>query len=248
MSNETGQPVRVIGSNLDITERHRAEAELREKRVELQALSRRLLEAQEAERRLLARELHDNLGQSLTAIRMNLQAHGASSAHLAESLALVDQAIEQVRTLALDLRPAILDDLGLVAALRWLVNRQSLRAGVDWAFRASGSDGRLPAAIEICCFRLAQEALTNVIRHAGARHVAIELAFDDDEVQLVVRDDGKGFDVRAARDRAAYGASLGLLSMEERASLAGGTLQIESTPGHGTTIRARFPLPAKEPA
>ena len=197
---------------------------------------------------MLARELHDNFGQSLTAIRMNLEAHGASSEHLAESIALVDQAIEQVRTLALDLRPSILDDLGLVAALRWLVNRQSRRAGTEWAFRAAASDGRLPTAIETCCFRLAQEALTNVVRHADAHHVSIELGFDGGEVALVVRDDGKGFDVRVARELAARGASLGLVSMEERVSLAGGTLRIESAPGHGTTLRARFPLPAKEPS
>jgi len=245
--NEMGQPIRAVGSNLDITERHQAEAELREKRVELQALSRRLLEAQEAERRLLALELHDNFGQSLTAIRMNLQAHGASSQYLAESIAMVDQAIEQVRTLALDLRPPILDDLGLVAALRWLVNRQPRRAGIEWAFRASASDERLPAAIEICCFRVAQEALTNVARHAGARQVSVELRFDDIKVELVVRDDGNGFDVRVARELAAHGASLGLLSMEERVSLAGGTMEIASAPGHGTTIRAHFPLPAKGP-
>jgi two-component system sensor histidine kinase UhpB len=246
--NETDQPIRVIGSNLDITERHQAQAELREKRIELQALSRRLLEAQEAERRLLARELHDNFGQSLTAIRMNLEAHGASSDHLTESIALVDQAIEQVRTLALDLRPSILDDLGLVAALRWLVNRQSRRGDIEWTFRASTSDGRLPAAIETCCFRLAQEALTNVVRHAAARHVSIELRFDDTQVELVVRDDGQGFDVRLARDRAAHGASLGLVSMEERVALAGGMLQLESAPERGTTIRARFPHSAKGPS
>jgi signal transduction histidine kinase len=246
VSDANGRPVRIIGTNLDITDRHRVEEQVREKSDELQALSRRLLEAQEVERRLLARELHDNVGQFLTAIRLSLQAHEARSEHLTESLALVDQAIEQVRNLAVDLRPSVLDDLGLVAALRWLLSRQSQRAGFEGTVAMSSSTSRLPAPIETCCFRLAQEALTNVARHAAARRVLIELGESEDGIEMVVRDDGKGFDVRTARDRAAGGASLGLLSMEERVSLAGGTLEIESVPGEGTTLRARFPVPGRK--
>jgi signal transduction histidine kinase len=155
---------------------------------------------------------------------------------------MVDHAIEQVRSLALDLRPSILDDLGLAAALRWLLKRQAERAGFEGNVLVSTSEGRFPAAIETCCFRLAQEALTNVSRHAEATCVRIELRADEKKMQLVVRDDGKGFDVRMARERAAHGASLGLLSMDERVSLAGGKLEIQSSHGYGTTIRARFTL------
>jgi two-component system sensor histidine kinase UhpB len=239
---DEGRPVKLLGTHMDITERHRAETELREKKEELQALSRRLLETQEAERRLLARELHDSFGQLLTAIRLNLHALGAESERVAESIALIDQANELVRNLALDLRPSILDDLGLEAALRWLLNRQSKRAGFAGTFVAQGPDGRLPADIETCCFRLAQEALTNVARHAGAQHVAIDLDIRPTEVTISIRDDGRGFDVRAGRERAVSGSSLGLLSMEERVSLAGGRLDIQSKPSFGTTVFARFPL------
>jgi len=155
---------------------------------------------------------------------------------------MVDQAIEQVRSMALDLRPSILDDLGLVAALRSLLNRQSQRAGFEGHLSVATLDTRLPAAVETCCFRLAQEALTNVARHAGARHVRIEVHADGRDVRIVIRDDGRGFDVRAARERAAHGASLGLFSMEERVSLAGGRLEIRSALGEGTAVHACFPL------
>jgi len=243
---DQGRPVKLLGTHMDITERHRFETELREKKEELQTLSRRLLETQEAERRLLARELHDSFGQLLTAIRLNLLALGADEDRVAESIGLIDQANELVRNLALDLRPSILDDLGLEVALRWLLNRQSERARFVTTFTAKGGDRRLPAAIETCCFRLAQEALTNVARHADARHVAIDLDVRDTEGSISIHDDGRGFDVRACRERAARGSSVGLLSMEERVSLAGGRLEIQSRPGSGTTVLARFPLVAGE--
>jgi signal transduction histidine kinase len=146
-----------------------------------------------------------------------------------------------VRNLALDLRPSLLDDLGLEAALRWLLNRQCKRAGFEGTFAAHGTDDGLPAAIETCCFRVTQEALTNVTRHSEARHVAVELGVEDAEVVVSIRDNGKGFDVREARERAAHGLSIGLLSMEERVSLAGGRLEIQSTAGSGTSVVARFP-------
>lgn len=242
-----GRPLRMVGVVHDITDRKRAERELHEKREQLQALSRRLLEAQEAERRAIARELHDDFGQVLSAVRLQLQTvkrrHTCNcEEHLAESVALVDQAIERVRSLALELRPSILDDLGLVSALRWLLKRQAERAGFESAFEVRALHGRLPSAVETCCFRVAQEALTNIARHAKTSHVKVELREDAAEIEIVVRDDGRGFDVRAASERAARGESLGLLSMRERVSLAGGRMELESTPGRGTTLRARFPI------
>jgi len=176
---------------------------------------------------------------------LNLGAAKKYPERLDESVKLVEQAIAQVRSLSLELRPSILDDLGLVAALSWLLDRQAQRAGFAGDVRASMSDDRLPADIETSCFRLAQEALTNVVRHADARNVSVQVEEGEDEIELVVRDDGKGFDVAAARENAVRGKSLGLLSMEERASLAGGSLRIESREGHGATVRAFFPLAGK---
>jgi signal transduction histidine kinase len=239
----------IEGVARDITERRSAEEEVRAGRERLKALSRQLLEAQEAERRHIARELHDEVGQALTILKMNLQALQRSpgtpaSAQLQEeSIGLVERALQQVRTLSLDLRPSMLDDLGLVAALRWYTDRQAQRGGLAVEFDADPLDSRLPAQLETACFRVAQEALVNVLRHAQAGRVKVELRLRDSELHLLVGDDGVGFDVRAAQERAARGASLGLLGMQERAQLAGGRIDIASAPAAGTHIRAVFPLP-----
>lgn len=217
-------------------ERDRSGDELAEKREQLQSLSRKLIEAQEAERRAVARELHDDFGQVLTAVGLDLRKHGCPH----ESIQLVDEAIGRMRELAQDLRPAILDDLGLPAAIRWYVAREAKRAGLEPDL-ALADLPRLPSAVETTCFRLVQEALTNIIRHAHARHVRIELVHCGG-VALSISDDGRGFDTRAALRRAAQGHSLGLLGMKERVSLAGGELEIDSVPGRGTSLRARFPF------
>jgi two-component system, NarL family, sensor histidine kinase UhpB len=236
---ESGRPVRVYGTNADITERKRADEELARRTQQLEALSRKLIEAQEAERRAVARELHDDFGQVLTALKLNLQRRDRDDA---ESIALVDGAIGRMRDLAQDLRPPLLDELGLEASLRWYVEREAKRAGLAFRLGLAQLDERLPAAVETTCFRVAQEAVTNVIRHAQARVVEVELSQTNGTLQLVVRDDGRGFDVPAARKRAAQGGSQGLLSMQERVALAGGDLEIDSALGRGTTIRARLPL------
>ena len=147
-----------------------------------------------------------------------------------------------MRNLSLDLRPSLLDDLGLVPALRWHVNRQAERAGFTAVFTADVLEARLSPDLEIACFRVVQEALTNVVRYARAQHVLVELRRHDTELELTIRDDGVGFDVESALGRAMHGASLGLLGMDERVSLMGGQMEIESEPMGGTEIRARFPL------
>ncbi len=238
---ESGRPLRVYGTNADITERKHAEDELARRTQQLEALSRRLIEAQEAERRAVARELHDDFGQVLTALRLNLQRTGRDDA---ESIALVDGAIARMRELAQDLRPPLLDEFGLEASLRWYVEREAKRAGLAWRLALAPLAQRPPAAVETTCFRVAQEALTNVIRHAQAHVVDVELSAANGTLQLVVRDDGRGFDVPAARRRAAHGGSQGLLSMQERVTLAGGDLEIDSAAGRGTSVRARLPLTA----
>jgi signal transduction histidine kinase len=233
----------------------RAEAEdaklldqVRAGRERAQSLSQQLLEAQEAERRHLARELHDEIGQALTAVKINLQAvqrsagEGANPARIEESVAIVDRALQQVRNLSLDLRPSLLDDLGLVAALRWYLDRQAQRAGFAAEFTADPPGIRVPANLETACFRVAQEALTNVVRHAQAKRVRVELRQQGSELHLRIRDDGIGFEVPAARQRAARGGSLGLLGMQERVLLIRGRIEIHSAPGQGTEIHVSLPL------
>ena len=248
----------------NIIERKRAEAALQkandvlEQRVqertkvlvemnrERQVLSRRLMEVQETERRAIARELHDEIGQSLTAVKMNLQSMeriAPSLTQLEDSMGIVEVVLQQVRNISLNLRPSMLDDLGLVPALRWYLDRQSQRAGLTAHFTADDITVPLPQELESTCFRVAQEALTNVIRHAKAQHVYVELQHNENEVNLVIRDDGVGFDVDNAKERATRGASLGVLGMQERVHLINGEIKIGSVPHHGTEIEVRIPIP-----
>jgi signal transduction histidine kinase len=226
-------------------------AEAREARQRLQALSARLLAVQEAERQRIARELHDEVGQALTAVKINLQVlkqpsttPGVAEARIDETLDILDRTLQDVRRLALDLRPSLLDDLGLIPALRWLVRERAEAAGLAGAVVTDVPEGAVPDDLTIACFRIVQEALTNVLRHAHATHVWVELRRLGGELELVVRDDGVGFDVGAAYRRARGGASLGLLSLEERVELAGGRSAIESGPGRGTAVRVWLPMTA----
>jgi signal transduction histidine kinase len=227
-------------------EQTRVFEQVRAGRARAQLLSQQLLEAQEAERRHLARELHDEIGQALTAVKINLQALERASAdsagRLSDSIAIVDRALQQVRNLSLDLRPSLLDDLGLVAALRWYLDRQGQRAGLATEFVSQPAEIRGDANVETACFRVAQEALTNIVRHAQARRAKLELRQRDAELELTVSDDGIGFDVAAARQRAARGGSLGLLGMQERVLLMGGRIDIQSTRGKGTRLVACLPI------
>ena len=246
---------RVVQCNIrDITKRRRAEEKLKEYDRKLQVLSRRLVAAQETERRNIARELHDEIGQSLTVIQLNLQAllqspgQRTPASRLKESLEVVDHVLEQVQDIALNLRPLILDDLGLEPALRWFTAQQAALIGLQIRFHADPLEQRLNPVIETECFRVAQEALTNVVRHAGAKTVSVELRKETGKLHLRVHDDGIGFDVGAVREQALRGASLGLLSMEERAALAGGGLEYKSAPKQGTEVHAWFPLKWKTPS
>jgi signal transduction histidine kinase len=228
--------------------RQQAEAAREETNRKLQVLSRRLVETQETERRHIARELHDEIGQTLTLAQLNLQAvlaqpeTTAAQPRLQECLAAVERVLEQVHDISLNLRPSLLDDLGLEPALRWYTNRQAGLVGLKAEFVAAPLPRRLDPRLETECFRIAQEALTNVVRHAQAKSVKVTLKHRQDRLELRVRDDGVGFDVAAGRERAVRGSSLGLLSMEERAALLGGGLEIKSAPGHGAEIHAWLPL------
>ena len=242
-----------VGIVLEADGRLQAQRALQEYSDRLAALSRRLLVAQEAERRAVARELHDEIGQALTAVKLHLNVaarapdRDATAAALAQASEVVNGAIAQVRDKALDLRPSMLDDSGLVPALRWYLERFEQRSGIEVRLTAAIGD-RLPTAEqETVCFRLVQEALTNAARHAQARSIRVSLARASGGVEISVRDDGKGFDVQAALERARRGEALGLAGMQERVSLVGGEIEIESAPGAGCEIRVRVPF-ASQPS
>lgn len=223
-------------------------AERKQAKERLQTLSGKLIEAQEIERRHLARELHDEIGQALTAVKINLQTlqHSPDKNKIAssvqDSISIVEVALQQVRSLSLDLRPSLLDDLGLVAALRWYVDRQSQRGKITGELIVEPLEIKLLPNLETTCFRIVQEALTNIVRHAKAQKVTVELRQQETQLQLIIRDDGIGFDVQAARKRATQGGSLGLLGMEERVLLVGGQINIKSVHQCGSEVHVILPL------
>jgi signal transduction histidine kinase len=195
----------------------------------MRAHRRELLVVQEAERRAISRELHDGFGQLLAAIQLGLH---KAPIDLNELDALVGEALESVRSLAIELRSPMLDDLGLAAALRAYV--RGIVRERDLVVDLRVDDVALPAALATTCFRLVQEAVLNIVRHAGAHRVAIDLSASPGELTLTVEDDGKGFDPAHP--------GLGIVGMTERVALAGGDLAIASAHGAGTTIRARLPI------
>ena len=217
-------------------------------RERLQALSARLISAQEEERRRIARELHDETGQALTVVRMQLAdlARGQASAQQAvtECAQNVDRAIAHIRGLSHRLRPPMLDDLGLADALEWVVEQQARAAGWHTDLALMELDERLPQDVETACFRICQEALTNAARYARASEVRVRLSRTDDGLELLVADNGTGFDLARYRTPEERKQHFGLVSMGERAALAGGRLEIDTAPGRGTGVRAHFALPA----
>jgi PAS domain S-box-containing protein len=244
---------RLEGTMENITERKRAESMMLAAQRSLEDLSRTLLKKLEAERHHVAHELHDEVGQVLTVVKMGLESikrEPASSAFadkLDENIAAIKRALAQVRNLSVNLRPAVLDDLGLVAALRWLASSATSSTGLDIEVQADDDiEPRLSSGLATVCFRVAQEALTNALRHAGASTIKIELCGLRKEFALIISDDGKGFDVKAARAQTSHGGGFGLLAMQERTALSGGTLTIDSTPGEGSKITALFPIRREE--
>lgn len=236
----------IVGSvvvNEDVTERVRAENALRESTERLQHFSRRLLTVQEEERRHLSRELHDEFGQLLAGITLHLQAAKSSASdaarvRLEECVLLIQRAGVQLRNLVLELRPTMLETAGLAPTLRWIAKQHQERTGI--ATHVGGQLNDVPADLAIACFRVVQEALTNVIRHARAQHVWIDLSQTEHALHLAVRDDGVGFDVARIIEQAPGYGHLGLLGMKERVQILGGDIEIGSEPGHGTCIRISF--------
>ena len=240
---ENGELVGIQGMARDITERKLAQDALK-------MFSRKLIEAQEDERRRIARELHDQIGQILTAVKMNLHmvqkvcTSPEACSYVKDNIEAVDEALRLVRDLSVDLRPPVLDDLGLATALRWYVNRYTARTGLDVEVEIGMIDDneRFSRDIETACFRIAQEALTNVIRHANANQVVVQLAKEENNLVLSVKDDGAGFDLEQLRKQSSRAATLGLVGMQERAHAAGGALEIDSEVSKGTVVRLTLPL------
>lgn len=238
----------VLASIVDITERRESERRERNYMEELRFMSQRLLEAQEEERRAIARELHDEIGQGLTAARINLERMqkdadgGPLAAQAADASAVVSEILQQVRQVSLNLHPSVLDDLGLAAALRWLVRTRAGSADLEVGMELADGLPRFSPTVEHTVFRVFQEALSNVLRHSGARNFRVSFRLDGDMLHLDAEDDGRGFDLQAAHKRALGGGSLGVIGMQERVRLVGGRIVIESQPGRGTRVQVSLPV------
>jgi signal transduction histidine kinase len=230
-------------------DRDRFLVEVQKARDRLENHSLQLVQVQEAERRRIARELHDEIGQSLTALRLSLEMceqlpPEASAARLRDARRRVDELVGRVRELSLNLRPAMLDDLGLLPALLWHFDRYTAQTGIAVVFKHSGLEGRRFASeLETAAYRITQEALTNVARHARVREATVRLWTQSGSLCVQIEDHGTGFDPKAVL-RA--GHSSGLSGMRERASLLGGRLVLDSIPGVGTHLTVEFPLPHKQ--
>jgi PAS domain S-box-containing protein len=231
----------LITLEAEVSERKQAEQSRRE-------LLRQLVTVQEDERRRISRELHDEMGQHLAALTLELHIiEGAlpedSSARgrLLRSRELISRLGQEVHRLALELRPTALDDLGLMATLSNYLDEWSARAGIRVGFHGRGMDGgRVPAHLETTIYRIVQEALTNVLKHAEASSVGVILERHQRSLHLIVEDNGRGFDVEAVMDAPGAGGRIGLVGMKERITMVGGTLSVESSLG-GTTVFVRIP-------
>jgi signal transduction histidine kinase len=234
----------------DITARRRAEEELETSREQLQDLAAHLQSVREDERSRIAREIHDELGQALTGLKMDIswlasklpQAQKALREKTRTMSSLVDSTVQSVRRIATDLRPGILDDLGLAAAIEWLAHDFHARAGIACHITATLENLDLEQNVSTAVFRVCQETLTNVARHADATRVTISLRQEGESLTLTVADNGKGISEPEIAGR----RSLGLLGMRERARLLGGLLTVAGLPGEGTTVTMTVPLKQSE--
>ena len=241
------QAPRVLVINSDITERKLGEESLVLQREQLRALAEHLQWVREEDRKRVARDLHDQIGQILTAIKMDMtwmtrhlpESEGAVLARLKESIQLINNGVKAVRTICSGLRPGVLDDLGLAAAIEWQASEFASRNGILCQVSVPPVDLHLDGDRATATFRIFQECMTNVIRHAQAKSVRVALVQEEENILLVVEDDGIGFSESGLSNSL---GSLGLLGMKERAQFCGGDVQISSFPGKGTTVTVRVPI------
>lgn len=233
-----GELIGAINCFQDITERKRAQEELQHSFGQFRALAGRLQSVREEERKRAAREIHDQLGQALTAIKLELWSLVHEQKRPSESLlGLIDQTMDSVRRISAELRPGILDELGLRAAVEWATEEFQGRTGTKCQLDLPPDDIVIDREVATALFRILQETLTNVARHANATRVSVRLGKADDGVTLEVRDNGKGI----SQEQVSADRSLGILGMRERAILLGGEFAISGAPGEGTTMKVRIP-------
>jgi two-component system sensor histidine kinase UhpB len=236
-----------IAVNQDITELKRAQDELVQVRRELEAFSAAAVAIQEQERKRLSMELHDEIGQTLSALKIVVETarrrckDKALADHLHQASEIADTLVSDVREIARRLRPPPLDDLGLVAALRWHLDRVASAASLDVRFDAGTLTHRFSGDLELGCFRIVQEAASNAIRHAGSNCLKVTLEENEHHLIVTIVDDGCGFDPGSVHAQLGR-HPLGLLGMRERAAMLAGELRIRSSPGQGAEVRAIFPL------
>ncbi|MBW2018275.1 MAG: PAS domain S-box protein, partial [Deltaproteobacteria bacterium] len=246
-----GKPA-VLGNVVDITERKRMEAALRASEKELRILSAQLLSAEENERKRIAQELHDSIGQSLGAIKFSLEntLHQLEKGEgdqckrsLGEIVPLTQKAIEEVRRIVMDLRPSILDDLGILPTISWFCRQfQTIYAGIQVETQIGIMEQDIPDPLKTVIYRVLQEAFNNVAKHSTADRVRLSLRKNNGHIELEIEDNGAGFDVDQAISRESTRRGFGLASMKERTELSGGTFSMQSEKGRGTRIHAAWPL------
>jgi len=246
----SGSVVGALGIVRDVTERKRDEEALLRSQTELRALARRLQSVREEEHTRMARDIHDELGQALTALRLDLswlgkklpEAGAAVQRRIGAMVALTDNTIEAGRRIVAELRPPILDDLGLAPSLEWYVQHFAKRAGLRYEWDPGPAELAVDRELAVIAYRIVQEALTNVARHAQAKHVAVRLGEKDGALTIEIRDDGRGI----SEDAVTSPHSLGIVGMRERALVRGGSLAVCRLPGGGTSVRVTIPIEQRQ--
>ncbi|HLO33765.1 MAG TPA: sensor histidine kinase [Anaerolineales bacterium] len=221
---------------------------------QLRAISERAINAQEEERVRIARSLHDDTAQSISMLIIHLERLGNLipaerldiTRYIMDAQNVATKLLENLRKVIWDLRPSILDDLGLFSAIRWFARTNLEKGGVQVDFWTASGGLRLPSHLETMLFRIAQEAISNILRHANAAKVSIRLWTADEHIWLEIKDDGRGFDIQKTTGEAVDRKQLGLLGIQERVSLVGGEVKVESAPGSGTCLQVSIPLPIEE--
>ncbi|MCS7202666.1 MAG: sensor histidine kinase [Dictyoglomus sp.] len=210
-------------------------------------ISKFLMKAQEEERKKIARELHDEIGQALTAIKINLELLRRKIDpklvnYIDDSINLIDKTIEQVRNLSLNLRPSLLDDLGLLSSLKWYIEREKKRNNLNIEYVFNFQQEKINKDLSINIFRIIQEGLTNIIKHAQARNIFLEIKEEGENILITIKDDGIGFDVENIWEKIKEGRALGILGIKERVELFNGNMEIKSKKGEGTEIKITLSL------
>jgi signal transduction histidine kinase len=245
--NETGKPYQYVVIRSDITEKKKAEELLKHSLEDIRRLASHSEKIREEERIAIAREIHDELGQQLTVLKMDVSwlnknlsfTNDTQMLRMRDLLQTIDNTIKSVRRISSELRPSVLDDLGLIAALEWLLKDFEKRSGIKTKFSSDINELNIDLNTKTALFRVFQETITNVARHAQASEVIASLKIENEKLLITVKDNGKGFVINTIGDK----KTLGILGIKERIGLINGEFKIDSTPGEGTTIEIKVKVP-----